>query len=338
MGKHENMKTLCITGVNGQLGSYLTELFLSKGYKVYGLKRRSSTLNTQRIDHIYKDPHLDSKLELVYGDLSDATSVIDFVLSIKPDIFINTSAQPHVRVSFDIPEYTMDITGTGVIRCLEAIRKYSPNTRFVQCSSSEMFGSTPPPQNEETKFRPRSPYGVAKVAGYYATINYREAYNLFASNAIMYNYESARRGETFVTRKITRAATRIKLGLQDKLYLGNLEARRDWGHAMDTANAVYLIATADRPDDYVISTGVQYSVRDFVNATFSRLNLDPNKYIEFDAKYLRPSEVDSLQGDSTKIKKELGWEPKYSFEQLVDEMVSEDLKSAEEEKLIQGSK
>jgi GDPmannose 4,6-dehydratase len=332
------MKTVCITGINGQLGSYLAELFLEKNYKIYGLKRRSSTLNTERIDHLYIDPHIDNKLELVYGDLSDATSIINFVSSIKPDIFINAGAQSHVRVSFDIPEYTMDITGTGVIRCLEAIRKYSPNTRFVQCSSSEMFGSTLPPQNEETKFRPRSPYGVAKVAGYYATVNYRESYNLFASNIIMFNYESPKRGETFVTRKITRAATRIKLGLQHKLYLGNLDARRDWGHAKDTANAVYLIATAEKSDDYVVSTGTQYSVRDFVDLAFAKLDLDPNKYIEFDSKYLRPAEVDSLQGDSTKLRTELGWTPKYSFEQLIDEMVTEDLKLAQEEKLIKESK
>jgi len=332
------MKTVCITGINGQLGSYLSELFLGNDYKVYGLKRRSSVFNTERIDHLYKDPHVDNKLELVYGDLSDSLSVVNFLADVKPDVFINAGAQSHVRVSFEIPEYTMDITGTGVIRCLEAIRKYSPGTRFVQCSSSEMFGSTPPPQNEDTKFRPRSPYGVAKVAGYYATVNYREAYDLFASNAIMYNYESPRRGETFVTRKITRAATRIKLGLQDKLYLGNLNARRDWGHAKDTADAVYLIATADRPNDYVVSTGSQYSVRDFVNATFSRLGLDSQKYVEFDSRYLRPTEVDSLQGDSTKLRTELGWSPKYSFEQLVDEMVAEDLKLAQEEKLIQESK
>src|SRR5574337_749551 len=279
-------ETACITGITGQTGSYLCDLLLSKGYKVYGLKRRSSSINTDRIDHVYIDPHIDSsKLEMVYGDLSDYSSLASWIADIKPDLFFNMGAQSHVRVSFDIPEYTMDVTGTGVLRVLEAIRKNSPKTKFLTASSSEMFGSQPPPQNEQTPFYPRSPYGVAKVAGYFATVNYREAYGLHACNAISFNHESPRRGETFVTRKITMAATRIKLGLQDKLYLGILD-------------------------------------------------LEYSKYIEVDPKYLRPSEVDALCGDSTKIRTQLNWEPSYSFLDLVQEMVDSDMELARKEKTI----
>ncbi len=327
--------TACITGITGQTGSYLCDLLLSKGYKVYGLKRRSSSLNTERIDHLYTDPHIDaSKLEMVYGDLADYSSLASWIGDTKPDLFFNMGAQSHVRVSFDIPEYTMDVTGTGVLRVLEAIRKNSPKTRFLTASSSEMFGSQPPPQNEQTIFHPRSPYGVAKVAGYFATVNYREAYGLHACNAISFNHESPRRGETFVTRKITRAATRIKLGLQDKLYLGNLSAQRDWSHAADVADAMYKIITAPTADDFVVSSGEIHSVEEFAKLVFGILGLDYTKYVEFDAKYLRPSEVDALCGDSTKLRTQLGWAPSYSFLDLVQEMIDSDMELARREKTI----
>jgi len=327
--------TACITGITGQTGSYLCDLLLSKGYKVYGLKRRSSSLNTERIDHLYTDPHIDaSKLEMVYGDLSDYSSLANWIGDIKPDLFFNMGAQSHVRVSFDIPEYTMDVTGTGVLRVLEAIRKNSPKTAFLTASSSEMFGSEPPPQNELTRFHPRSPYGVAKVAGYFATVNYREAYGLHACNAISFNHESPRRGETFVTRKITRAATRIKLGLQDKLYLGNLSAQRDWSHAADVADAMYKIITAPQADDFVVSSGEIHSVEEFAKLVFGILGLDYTKYVEFDPKYLRPSEVDALCGDSTKLRTQLGWTPNYSFLDLVQEMIDSDMELARREKTI----
>lgn len=329
------MNTACITGITGQTGSYLCDLLLGKGYKVYGLKRRSSSLNTERIDHIYTDPHIDdSKLEMIYGDLADYSSLSSWIGDIKPDLFFNMGAQSHVRVSFDIPEYTMDVTGTGVVRVLEAIRKSSPKTRFLTASSSEMFGSAPPPQNEATPFHPRSPYGVAKVAGYFMTVNYREAYGLHACNAISFNHESPRRGETFVTRKITRAATRIKLGLQDKLYLGNLDAKRDWSHAKDVANAMYKIITAPQPDDFVVATGEMYSVKEFVQLVFGLLGLDWTKHVEFDSRYLRPSEVDALCGDASKLRNKLGWAPDYRFLDLVQEMVDSDMELARKEKTI----
>jgi GDPmannose 4,6-dehydratase len=328
------MNTACITGITGQTGSYLCDLLLSKGYKVYGIKRRSSSLNTERLDHNYKDLHIDDKLELVYGDMSDYSSLSNLIGDVKPDLFFNMAAQSHVRVSFDIPEYTMDVVGTGVIRVLEAIRKNSPKTKFLTASSSEMFGSTPPPQNEDTRFAPRSPYACAKVAGYYSTINYREAYGMHASNAISFNHESPRRGETFVTRKITMAATRIKHGLQDKLYLGNLEAKRDWSHAADVAEAMYKIITAPTPNDFVVASGSMHSVREFAELVFSKLGLDYKKHVEFDAKYLRPSEVDALCGDPSKLKTALSWEPKYTFEMLVDEMIASDLELARREKIL----
>jgi GDPmannose 4,6-dehydratase len=331
------MDTACITGITGQTGSYLCDLLLSKGYKVYGLKRRSSSFNTERLDHVYVDPHLEHQMELVYGDLSDYSSLSGWIGDIKPDLFFNLAAQSHVRVSFDIPEYTMDITGTGVVRVLEAIRKNSPKTKFLTASSSEMFGSSPPPQNENTPFHPRSPYGVAKVCGYYATINYREAYNLHASNAISFNHESGRRGETFVTRKITMAATRIKLGLQDKLYLGNLDARRDWSHASDVANAMFMIATAPSPDDYVVASGQMHSVKEFARLVFDKLGMDYRNYVEFDKRYLRPSEVDALCGDASKLIKNLGWKPQYTFERLVDEMIASDMELARKERLIKDN-
>lgn len=331
------MKTACITGITGQTGSYLCELLIKEGYVVYGLKRRSSSLNTERLDHIYKDPHIDSKLKLVYGDLSDYSSLVSFVGDVKPDLVFNLGAQSHVRVSQDIPEYTMDITGTGVVRILEAIKKSSPKSRFLQASSSEMFGSNPPPQNENTKFHPRSIYGVAKVAGYYATVNYREAYNIHANNIISFNHESHRRSETFVTRKITRSATRIKLGLQEKLYLGNLDAKRDWSHASDVVDAMYKIINSEVADDFVVASGEMHSVKEFAELVFSKLGMNYEDYVEFDARYLRAAEVDALCGDATKLKNKLGYEPKYNFISLVDEMVEYDLELARKEKLIKDN-
>lgn len=322
------MKKACITGITGQTGSYLAEILLEKGYDVYGLIRRSSSFNTERIDHIYNDIHL------TYGDLSDYGSISNWVRIIQPDEFYNFGGMSHVRVSFDIPEYTMDTTGTGVIRCLEALDNFSSHTRFIQSSTSELFGSSPPPQNENTPFHPRSPYAVAKIAGYWATVNYRESGKLFAANSISLNHESKRRGETFVTRKITRAATRIKLGLQDKLVLGNLEAKRDWNHAKDVARAQYMMANAPKADDWVVASGEMHSVKDFLEIVFKKLDLDWQEYIEFDERYLRPTEVDALCGDPTKIKTQLGWEPEYTFDQLVEEMVENDLKLAEIEKKL----
>jgi GDPmannose 4,6-dehydratase len=330
--------TACITGITGQTGSYLCDLLLSKGYKVYGLKRRSSLLNTERVDHVYTDLHIDdTKLEMTYGDMADYSSLVSWIGDIKPDLLFNMAAMSHVRVSFDIPEYTVDIGGTSVVRVLEAIRKTSPKTKFLTASSSEMFGSTPPPQNEQTRFHPRSPYAVAKVAGYYATVNYREAYGLHACNAISFNHESPRRGETFVTRKITLGAARIKMGLQDKLYLGNLAAKRDWSHAADVADAMYKIVTADDPSDYVIASGQMHSVQEFAELVFSKLGLNWKDYVEFDPRYLRPSEVDALCGDPFKIKAFLSWQPKYTFEALVDEMIASDLEIARKEKLIKDN-
>lgn len=331
------MNTACITGITGQTGSYLCDMLLAKGYRVYGLKRRSSSFNTERIDHVYTDNHSHNRLEMAFGDLSDYSSLSSWIGDIKPDLFFNMAAQSHVRVSFDIPEYTMDITGTGVIRVLEAIRKCSPQTKFLTASSSEMFGSSPPPQNELTAFHPRSPYGVAKVAGYHATVNYREAYGLHACNAISFNHESSRRGETFVTRKITRAATRIKLGLQQKLYLGNLDAKRDWSHAADVAEAMYKIITAPTPDDYVVASGEMHSVGEFAKLVFDKLGLNHLDYIEFDPTYLRPTEVDALCGDASKLMTNLGWTPKYNFLQLVDEMVESDMELARNEKLLKDN-
>jgi GDPmannose 4,6-dehydratase len=324
------MKTACITGITGQTGSYLADLLLNEGYIVYGLKRRSSVFNTQRIDHIRN-----GSLQLHYGDLTDYSSLVSWVSDIKPDLFFNMAAQSHVRISFDVPEYTMDVTGVGVMRVLEAIRKNSPQTRFLTASSSEMFGSTPPPQNELTPFHPRSPYGIAKLAGYYTCINYREAYNIHAVNAISFNHESPRRGENFVTRKITRAATRIKLGLQDGVTLGNLDAKRDWSHAADVADAMFRIINADVPDDFVVASGEMHSVKEFAELVFSKLDLDYQQYISFDPTYLRPTEVDALCGDASKLRNTLNWSPKYNFQQLVDEMVDADMKLAQKEKMLQ---
>lgn len=319
------MKKACITGITGQTGSYLAELLLEKGYEVHGLMRRSSSFNTERINHIYDD------LKLTYGDLSDYGSISNWVRVVQPDEFYNLGCMSHVRVSFDIPEYTMDIGATGTIRCLEALSNFSSYTHFVQASTSELFGSSPPPQNEKTPFHPRSPYGAAKIAGFWSTVNYREGGKLFAANSLSYNHESPRRGETFVTRKITRAATRIKLGLQDKLILGNLDAQRDWNHAKDVANAIHLMATAPKADDWVVASGEMHSVKEFMEIVFEKLDLNYEDYVEFDSKYLRPTEVDALCGDSSKIRNILGWKPKYTFDQLIEEMVESDLCLAKKE-------
>jgi GDPmannose 4,6-dehydratase len=326
------MKTACITGITGQTGSYLADLLLDEGYVVHGLKRRSSSFNTERIDHIGHD-----NLKLQYGDLTDYSSLVSWVSDIKPDLFFNMAAQSHVRISFDVPEYTLDVTGVGVMRVLEAIRKNSPKTRFLTASSSEMFGSSPPPQNELTPFHPRSPYGIAKLTGYYTCINYREAYDIHACNAISFNHESPRRGENFVTRKITRSAARIKLGLQDKVVLGNLEAKRDWSHAADVADAMYRIINADVADDFVIASGEMHSVKEFAELVFTKLGLDYQKHVGFDPTYLRPTEVDALCGDATKLRTTLGWEPRYTFMDLVDDMIASDMRLALREKTLKDN-
>jgi len=329
------MKRALITGITGQDGSYLTEFLLEKGYEVHGLIRRSSTFNTDRIDHLYKDFHdPEARMYLHYGDLSVSSHLTELLFDIKPDEIYHLGAQSHVRVSFDMPEYTGDITGLGALRMLEAIRKTGIQTRFYQASSSEMFGETPPPQNEMTPFEPQSPYAAAKVYAFYMARNYRKAYTIFAANGILFNHESPRRGETFVTRKITRAAARIKLGLQDKLYLGNLEAKRDWGYAGDFVEAMWLILQQDEPDDFVIATGESHSVREFAETVFQKLDLDYQQYVEADPRYFRPTEVDVLLGDSAKAQKILGWQPKVSFEQLIDMMVEADLELANKEKTL----
>lgn len=329
------MKKAFITGITGQDGSYLAEFLLNKGYEVHGLIRRSSTFNTDRIDHLYRDSHLpDTKLFLHYGDLSVSGQLMDMLASINPDEIYHLGAQSHVRVSFDMPEYTGDITGLGTLRILESIRKTGIKTKFYQASSSEMFGAAPPPQHEKTLFQPRSPYAAAKVYAYYIVQNYRDAYGLFATNGILFNHESPRRGETFVTRKITRAATQIKLGLRDKLYLGNLEAKRDWGFAGDFVEAMWLMLQQDKPDDYAIATGETHSVREFAQRVFSKLDLDYSQYVAVDPRYFRPTEVDVLLGDASKAKKALKWEPKTSFDELVDMMIATDLELAKKEKTL----
>ncbi|MEA1935920.1 MAG: GDP-mannose 4,6-dehydratase [Thermodesulfobacteriota bacterium] len=332
------MKKAFVTGITGQDGSYLAELLLEKGYEVHGLIRRASTFNTDRIDHLYKDFH-DPKAQMYlhYGDLSVSGQLTDLLHNIRPDEIYHLGAQSHVRVSFDMPEYTSDITGLGTIRLLEAIRKTGIKTRFYQASSSEMFGSAPPPQNELTPFQPQSSYAAAKVFSCHMVRNYREAYNIFACNGILFNHESPRRGETFVTRKITRAATKIKCGLQDKLYLGNLDAKRDWGFAGDFVEAMWLMLQQDEPDDYVIATGKTHSVREFTEKTFQKLGLDYEKYVEIDSRYFRPTEVDVLLGDPARAKKELGWEHKVSFDELVDMMIEADMDLANKEKTLKDA-
>ncbi len=316
-----------ITGITGQDGSYLAEFLLKKGYRVYGLMRRSSSFNTGRINHLYQDPHdLDPRLELVYGDLNDASSLNKILRSIQPDEIYNLGAQSHVRVSFDIPEYTAEITGVGTLRLLEAIRDSGIQPKFYQASSSEMFGKVQAiPQNETTPFYPRSPYGVAKVYSYWITVNYRESYNMFACNGILFNHESPRRGETFVSRKITKAAARIKLGIQQELFLGNLEARRDWGFAGDYVEAMWLMLQQDKPNDYVIATGRQYSIKDLLAIAFGEVGLDWNDYVRIDPRYYRPAEVDLLVGDSSKAYSQFGWKPRMSFQELIRMMVQADL-------------
>ncbi len=327
-------KRALITGITGQDGSYLAELLLEKGYEVHGIIRRSSSFNTQRLDHIYRDPHQSgTRLFLLHGDLSDSSALNTILRKVVPDEIYNLGAQSHVRVSFDTPEYTSDVTALGTVRILEAIREVGIKPKFYQASSSEMYGKVvETPQRETTPFHPRSPYACAKVFAYFATVNYREAYDMFACNGILFNHESERRGETFVTRKITRAATRIKLGLQDKLFLGNLDAKRDWGYAKDYVEAMWLMMQAEKSDDYVIATGETHSVKEFVEETFSYLDLDWNEHVEIDPWYYRPSEVDLLLGDSSKARKELGWEPKVGFRELVKLMVDHDLGLAKEEK------
>jgi GDPmannose 4,6-dehydratase len=323
-------KRALITGITGQDGSFLTELLLDKGYEVFGIVRRSSSFNTERIDHLYQDPHEPgTRLRMYYGDLNDSSSLNTILRKTEPDEIYNLGAQSHVRVSFDVPEYTGEVSGLGAVRLLEAIRETGIRPKFYQASSSELYGKVHEvPQNEATPFHPRSPYACAKAYAYHITVNYRESYGLFASNGILFNHESERRGETFVSRKITRAATRIKLGLQDKLYLGNLDAQRDWGYARDYVEAMWLMLQAPEPDDYVIATGETHSVREFLDETFGHLELDWQKYVETDPRYLRPAEVDLLLGDASKARRELGWEPKVSFKGLVRLMVEHDMKLA----------
>jgi GDPmannose 4,6-dehydratase len=329
------MKRALITGITGQDGSYLAELLLEKGYEVHGIIRRASTFNTSRIDHLYQDPHLNKvRLFLHYGDLTDSVALVKLLYQLKPDEIYNLGAQSHVRVSFDVPESTGDIVGLGTLRILEAIRETGlvEHVRFYQASSSEMFGLVQEvPQKETTPFWPRSPYACAKVYAHWLTVNYRESYNLHASSGILFNHESPRRGETFVTRKITRAATRIKLGLQQSLYLGNMDARRDWGYAKDYVEMMWMMLQQDKPDDYVVATGETHSVREFVEETFAALDLDWQKYVQHDERYMRPAEVDLLIGDPSKAKKQLGWEPRVKFKELVKIMVDADLELAKVE-------
>jgi len=323
------MKRALITGITGQENSYLAELLLQKGYEVHGIIRRASTFNTERLDPIYQDPHVQGvRFFLHYGDLSDSVNLVKLLYELKPDEIYHLGAQTHVRVSFDIPEYTADITAVGAIRILEAIRETGVKPRFYQASSSEMFGKVAEvPQRETTPFHPRSPYAVSKVFAYWATINYRESYGLFAANGILFNHESPRRGETFVTRKITRAVARIKAGLQDKLYLGNLDARRDWGYAPEYVEAMWRILQQDQPDDFVIATGETHSVREFCEEAFACVGLDWKEYVAHDPRYERPAEVDVLVGDASKAKRILGWEPRVRFKELVRLMVEADVKA-----------
>lgn len=326
-----------ITGITGQDGSYLAELLLEKGYEVHGLIRRSSSFNTGRIDHLYTDPHEhDARLFLHYADLSDGSRLVTLLATIRPDEVYNLAAQSHVRVSFDEPEFTGIATGLGTTRLLESIRLVGLDCRFYQASSSEMFGATPPPQNEDTPFYPRSPYGAAKVYSYWMTRNYREAYGMFAVNGILFNHESPRRGETFVTRKITRAVARIKVGVDNDIYLGNLDAVRDWGYAKEYVEAMWLMLQHDMPTDYVVATNTSYSVRDFLEYAFGHVDLDWRDYVKFDERYLRPTEVDALIGDYTKVREQLGWEPKVYTPELAGIMVDADLELARAERRALG--
>jgi GDPmannose 4,6-dehydratase len=332
-------KRALITGVTGQDGSYLTEFLLSKGYAVHGLVRRTSLFNTDRVDHIYHDPHVTgANLSLHYGDLTDGTSLRRVLEKIEPDEVYNLGAQSHVKVSFEVPEYTGDVVALGTLRLLEALRDHAAvggrAPRFYQAGSSEMYGAAKPPQSEATPFYPRSPYAASKVAAHWYAVNYREAYGLFICNGILFNHESPRRGETFVTRKVSRAVGRIKEGLQDKLFLGNLDAKRDWGFAGDYVEAMWAMLQNDTPDDYVIATGEAHSVREMVELAFAEVGLDWQKYVELDARYLRPTEVDYLQGDSAKARATLGWKPRMSFKKLIQEMVAHDLDLAKQERTL----
>jgi GDPmannose 4,6-dehydratase len=322
------MKRALITGITGQDGSYLADLLLEKGYEVHGIIRRASTFNTSRIDHLYADPHVNGvRMFLHYGDVSDSANLLKLLYDLKPDEIYHLAAQSHVRVSFDIPEYTADVTGVGTIRILEAIREAGLRSRFFHASSSEIFGKAQAPQNEKTPFWPRSPYGVAKVFSYWATVNYRESYGLCASNGIMFNHESPRRGETFVSRKISRAVAAIKHGLQKELFLGNLNAKRDWGYAPEYVEGMWRIVQLGEGDDFVLATGENHSVREFVEAAFAHADLDWKQFVKHDPRYERPAEVDVLLGDASKAKKILGWEPKVRFHELVRIMVDADMDS-----------
>jgi len=331
------MKKALITGITGQDGSYLAELLLEKGYEVHGIIRRASSFNTERINHLYQDPHINgTRLFLHYGDVTDSSGIANLLYDVQPEEIYHLAAQSHVRVSFDTPEYTGDVVALGTVRILEAMRKVGlKGARFYQASSSEMFGKVHEvPQTENTPFYPRSPYGCAKMYAYWLTINYRDSYNMHATNGILFNHESPRRGETFVTRKITRAATRIKMGLQDKLYLGNLSAERDWGYAPDYVEAMWMMLQAETSDDYVVATNETHSVKQFVQETFGLLDLDFEEYVDYDKRYERPSEVDLLIGDPAKAKKQLGWEPKVKFKELVRIMVESDLNLARREAAV----
>lgn len=333
------MKRALITGITGQDGSYLADLLLEKGYEVHGIIRRASTFNTSRIDHLYQDPHVNGvKLFLHYGDLSDSVNLVKLIYNLKPDEIYHLGAQSHVRVSFDIPEYTADVTGVATIRILEAMREAGVKSKFYQASSSEMFGKVQEvPQKETTPFWPRSPYGVAKVFSYWATVNYRESYGMHASNGILFNHESPRRGETFVTRKISRAVAAIKLGLQQSLFLGNLEAKRDWGYAKEYVEGMWRMLQTDEPDDYVLATGETYTVREFCQHAFAHVDLDWKEFVKYDDRYERPAEVELLIGDATKAKEKLGWEPQTRFPDLVKLMVDADLKLIREKGLTAQS-
>jgi GDPmannose 4,6-dehydratase len=324
--------TALITGITGQDGSYLAELLLTKGYEVHGIVRRASTFNSERLDPIYQDPHeADRRLFLHYGDLTDAVGLVNLLREVRPDEIYHLGAQSHVKISFEIPEYTAEATGLGTIRILEAMRAANLDARFYQASSSEMFGSSPPPQSEGTPFHPRSPYGVAKLFSYWAAVNYREAYGIYAVNGILFNHESPRRGETFVTRKITRAVARIKHGLQEKVFLGNLDARRDWGYAPEYVEGMWRMLQADQPDDYVLATGVAASVRDFAEAAFAAVDLPWQEYVEVDPNYYRPAEVDHLLGDASKARDMLGWRPATEWRGLAALMAQADLGLVEDE-------
>jgi GDPmannose 4,6-dehydratase len=332
-------KRALVTGITGQDGSYLAELLLAKGYEVHGIIRRASTFNTDRIDHLYRDPHdPEARLFLHYGDSADGCGLRRVLQRVMPDEVYNLGAQSHVKTSFEQPEYTADVDGLGTLRILEAIRDVQELTgteiRFYQAGTSEMFGAAPAPQSERTAFYPRSPYAAAKVYAHWMTINYREAYGLFAANGILFNHESERRGETFVTRKITRAAARIKLGLQDKLYLGNLNARRDWGHAEDYVEAMWLMLQQEKPGDFVVATGHSYTVREFVERVFGRFDLDWEDHVEIDPRYFRPTEVEDLQGDATKAREALGWQPRVTLDELVRRMVDSDYEQALQESTL----